>query len=379
MSASPQQKKTGQRKLQSIQILRGLAAGSVVIAHVIEHPSEQPNNEILTLGLFGVIVFFAISGFIIAHINNGTSDARFDPVSFLVRRFFRLVPLYWACTLLTYLCALFLPSLFKNTTADLGYLISSLFFIPATVPGDPSDWRPLLKLGWSLNYEVFFYLVFAACFFISSSLKRTIALTVVFGAMAATAFVIPPNSGILSFYLNFSLLAFIGGLWLAEAERRRLFDSVPVMGLVLMALIALAALGNLFSLDFRDFAGFYGYKWLVIAALSLVALSLACERLIGSGLLVRGLVKLGDVSYSLYLTHMFVVGFGWFVIRRLALGEVATVLGMALIVIVAVIGSLISYAVIEQPFNHVGRLATRGRGRRAEVSGEVPSEAQGRG
>jgi exopolysaccharide production protein ExoZ len=374
MSASP--RTSSQRKLQSIQILRGLAAGSVVIAHVIEHPSEQPNNAILTLGLFGVIVFFSISGFIIAHINNGPSgDARFDPASFLVRRFFRLVPLYWACTLLTYFCALFLPQLFKNTTADLGYLISSLFFIPAAVPGDPSDWRPLLKLGWSLNYEVFFYIVFAAFFFIADSLKRTIALTILFGAMAITAFFIPPNSGILSFYLNFSLLAFIGGLWLAEAERRQLFDSIPVVGIVLMALIALAALGNLFSLDFRDFAGFYGYKWLVIAALALVALSLAFERLIGNGLFVRGLVKLGDISYSLYLTHMFVVGFGWFVIKRLALGEVATVIGMSLIVAVSVIGAAISYAIMEKPFNHLGRILTPGRRARADM----PSGARGRG
>jgi peptidoglycan/LPS O-acetylase OafA/YrhL len=379
MSASPRQ--NTQRKLQSIQILRGLAAGSVVIAHVIEHPSEQPNNQILTLGLFGVIVFFAISGFIIAHISNGNpDDARFDPVSFLVRRFFRLVPPYWACTLLTFVCALFVPSLFKHTTADTGYLISSLLFIPAAVPGDPSDWRPILKLGWSLNYEVFFYLVFAASFFIAGSLRRTITLTAVFGAMVLAAFVIPPNSGILSFYLNFALLAFIGGMWLAEAERRRLFDRVPLAGLVLMGLIALAALGNLFSLDFHEFAGFQGYKWLVIAAIALVTLSLGCERFIGNGALVRMLVRLGDVSYSLYLTHMFVVGFGWFVIHRLGLGEVGTVIGAMLIVAVALVGAAISYAVLERPFNHLGRLATRGRkGRPNVVSTEVPSEVRGSG
>jgi exopolysaccharide production protein ExoZ len=373
--STPRQINT-QRKLKSIQILRGLAAGSVVIAHVIEHPSEQPNNEILTLGLFGVIVFFAISGFIIAHISNGNpQDARFDPMSFLVRRFLRLVPLYWACTLLTFFCDLFMPSLFKNTTADLGYLISSLLFVPAAVPGNPADWRPLLKLGWSLNYEVFFYLFFAASFFIASSLKRTVALTILFGAMAITAFFIPPNSGILAYYLNFSLLAFIGGLWLAEAERHRMFDRIPMTGIVLLAVVALAALIRLFALNFSDFAGFYGYKWLVIAALALVALSLAFERLIGSGLVVRGLVKLGDISYSLYLTHMFVVGFGWFVIRRLALGEVATVIGMALIVTVSIIGAAISYAIMEKPFNHLGRVLTPGRKARADM----PSEARGRG
>lgn len=372
MSASPQQ--NSQRKLLSIQILRGLAAGSVVIAHVIEHPSEQPNNSILTLGLFGVIVFFAISGFIIAHINNHPSgDARFDPVSYLIRRFFRLVPLYWVCTLLTFFCALFMPALFKHTTADVGYLVSSLLFIPAALPDAPNDWRPILKLGWSLNYEVFFYLVFAAFFFIANSLKRTIALTILLGSMASAAFFIPPESSILAFYLNFSLLAFVGGLWLAEAERRRLFDNMPLVGIVLMALIALAALGNLFSLDFRDFASFHGYKWLVIAALALVALSLAFERLIGNGLLVRGLVKLGDISYSLYLTHMFVVGFGWFVIKRLALGEVATVIGMALIVTVSVIGATISHAIMEKPFNHLGRLVTRGRKARAKVPANVTS------
>jgi exopolysaccharide production protein ExoZ len=364
----------GRRKLLSIQILRGLAAGSVVIAHTIEHPQTMPNDDILTLGLFGVIVFFAISGFIISHINSSehSAGARFDPADFLVRRFFRLVPLYWACTLLTFFCALFLPSLFKNTTPDIGYFVNSMLFIPAAIPGDPTDWRPLLKLGWSLNYEVFFYILFAAFFWVATTIRRTVLLTGLLGSMAMAAFFIEPASGILSFYLNFSLLAFIGGLWLAEAEKRRMFDRISPLGIFVTAAASLGSLWMLFSLHFSDFAGFHGYIWLVIAALALVALALACESFIRDAGIIHLLVRLGDISYSLYLTHMFVVGFGWFVIKRLSLGEAATAIGMALIVVACILGASISYVVIEQPFNRAARLFTR-KGRSGVAAATTPS------
>ncbi|OHV85044.1 acyltransferase [Rhizobium sp. LCM 4573] len=364
----------GRRKLLSIQILRGLAAGSVVIAHTIEHPQATPNDDILTLGLFGVVVFFAISGFIISHINSSghSADARFDPADFLVRRFFRLVPLYWACTILTFLCALFLPSLFKNTTPDIGYFVYSMLFIPAAIPGDPTDWRPLLKLGWSLNYEVFFYILFAAFFWVTSTLRRTVLLTGLLGTMAMAASFIQPNSGVIAFYLNFSLLAFIGGLWLAEAEKRRMFDHISPFGIFAMAAASLGSLWMLFSLHFLDFAGFHGYIWLVIAALALVALALACEGFLRDVGLMHLLVRLGDISYSLYLTHMFVVGFGWFVIKRLSLGETTTGVGMVLIVAACILGASISYVVIEQPFNRVARLFTR-KGRSGIAAAPSPS------
>ncbi len=57
------------KQLYSIQILRGLAATAVLIAHTIEHPRAETNNAITMLGVFGVQLFFVISGFIIAYVN----------------------------------------------------------------------------------------------------------------------------------------------------------------------------------------------------------------------------------------------------------------------------------------------------------------------
>ena len=81
-----------QTNLRSIQILRGVAAGLVVIAHVIEHADWVSGDPVLITGRFGVDIFFVISGFIITYI---TGDGPFDPKVFAIRRIFRVVPLYW--------------------------------------------------------------------------------------------------------------------------------------------------------------------------------------------------------------------------------------------------------------------------------------------
>lgn len=346
------------RQLYSIQILRGLAAIAVLIAHTIEHPRTETNNAITMLGVFGVQLFFVISGFIIAYVN---ADGPFRPGNFLIRRIFRIVPLYWLCTITVFFCALYLPSLFKTTVADVGYFIKSLFFIPAAAPGDPGDWRPIFKLGWSLNYELFFYLVFALFWWCKSALQRTILLTVIFGACVAGSFVVEPSASLAAFYLHKNLLTFMCGMWLAEAEKRRLWEEMPFAALAGIGIVAVAALYGTFSIPLAEFNNFSTYLVMCGAAVLLVAGALGIERWLGD-LRDNFLVGLGTISYSLYLTHMFVVGFGWGVLRKLNLGTAAEIAGMAVIVAGAIIAAKISYRLVEVPSNRLGHaLAKRDR------------------
>ncbi|MEL4377242.1 acyltransferase [Brucella cytisi] len=343
------------KQLYSIQILRGLAATAVLIAHTIEHPRAETNNAITMLGVFGVQLFFVISGFIIAYVN---ADGPFRPGDFLLRRVFRIVPLYWLCTITVFICALYLPSLFKTTVPDVGYFIKSLFFIPAATPGDPSDWRPIFKLGWSLNYELFFYLVFALFWWCKNALQRTILLTGIFGACVIGSFFVEPSASIAAFYLHKNLLTFMCGMWLAEAEKHRLWEKLSPVALAGIGILAIAALYGTFSTPLVAFNNFFTYLIMCGAAVLLVTGALGIERWLGD-LRDNFFVDLGATSYSLYLTHMFVVGFGWAVMRKLNVGPTLEIAGMAAIVIGAIIAAKISYRLIELPSNRLGHMLTK--------------------
>ncbi|QND52342.1 acyltransferase [Phyllobacterium sp. 628] len=345
---------SSRKKLSSIQILRGLAAGAVVIAHTIEHPLSESPNGLVILGAFGVQVFFVISGFIIAYVNQ---DGLFNPLTFLVRRVFRIVPLYWLCTILVFFCALYLPSLFKTTVADTAYFLQSLFFIPASVPGDPHDWRPIYKLGWSLNYEMFFYIFFALFWWCKASLTRTVMMSGVLGLFVAGSFFIERDGSWYSVYMHTNLLTFIAGMWLAEAEKYGVWDRLSAGSVALLAVLAVPLLIATFSISLADYRYFSLYLVSLAAAALLVILALACERWTRN-LQNNFFVQLGEISYSLYLTHMFVVGFGWFVINRLGLSGALQIAGMAGIVIACVIGAKISYHLVEMPSNKLGHLLT---------------------
>src|SRR5262249_47851617 len=136
--------------IYNIHLLRALAALAVVYFHVTSDAGLQlPVN----IGAHGVDVFFVISGFIIAYIGARSPDG------FLVRRLIRIVPFYWAATLVVFAVALLYPHVMRTTQADFAQLVYSLLFIPRETPY--AGMLPTLILGWSLNYEMYFYVLFA--------------------------------------------------------------------------------------------------------------------------------------------------------------------------------------------------------------------------
>lgn len=138
---------TQSSKIQSLQILRALAATSVVYLHIGCEP---------WFGGFGVDIFFVLSGFVMCYITDSGESGK----EFFLRRIARIVPLYWALTLITFVIAWLKPTLFNSTTADLGNLFKSLLFIPYVK--ENGSISPIIPVGWTLNYEVYFYLLISA-------------------------------------------------------------------------------------------------------------------------------------------------------------------------------------------------------------------------
>src|ERR1700756_2337701 len=137
--------------LLSIQALRAVAALLVLAGHIstiliAEH--KAASFPLFALGPFGVDLFFVISGFVMVYSSERLFGQPGAPFKFFARRLARIVPLYWAAT--SILVWFVVP--YASTKAVLG---SFLF-----APHIPSE-APLLFVGWTLIFEMFFYAVFA--------------------------------------------------------------------------------------------------------------------------------------------------------------------------------------------------------------------------
>ena len=299
-------------------------------------------------GPSGVDLFFVISGFIMLVT---TTKKPLSPLKFLELRVVRVVPLYWLMTLLMVGCAALIPYEFKTLQVSVPAVVKSLLFIPydsLSFPGYP--W-PLLVPGWSLNYEMFFYLVFALALFIPMrwrvvSLLATLVCLVLAGLMIGPS---PAESPILWVYTSPALLEFAGGiivghLWLRQALR------VP-----LGVSIAAIAVGC-FLLFMRDGLPFMSYTLPVGAFLTVAG----CLHPKIGALNSRLLLKLGDASYSIYLTHIFSLGVlrvVWTHFDRSPPSLASAAAFMAVAVLTGALPGFVVYKVIEKPLTNRLRLA----------------------
>jgi exopolysaccharide production protein ExoZ len=340
----------------SIQYLRGLAALSVLVTHSLQWPLGELHFGLLKTGRLGVEVFFIISGFIMTMI---AGSGQFKAGEFLVRRAFRIVPAYWAATFLVTILALAMPSQFRTTVPTFEGLIKSLLFIPSLEPK-----APLLLLGWTLDFEAFFYIVFASLFFLASE-ARTLVLCGLFAVLVAVGMGLENPTHVQAFYTSMSLIGFCAGTLLAQVYRHGLIrPNVWVRRALLIAVPVLLVLFYVVPWDNADRVALPVHLLMSVTAFGIVLLGLQIEA---DKLLPRvwSLKYLGDASYSVYLFHMFSVAAVWGVAKRmfdvqqplvyLAFSAVAIVTGLAF--------GLICHHGIERPFLN----ATQGWRRRPKA------------
>ncbi len=142
--------------INNIQILRAFAAISVAIVHSllgIHSYGFQSLNK-LDLGDFGVDIFFVISGFIMVFIQNNYKRTSVD---FFIQRIKRILPTYWICNFLILLLFFLFPSIFNTLKINFDHFFLSLFFLSQYILVS----KPVIVAGWTLEYEMFFYILFA--------------------------------------------------------------------------------------------------------------------------------------------------------------------------------------------------------------------------
>jgi exopolysaccharide production protein ExoZ len=335
---------TPRTQLLSIQYLRGLAALSVLGTHALQWPLAEMNMGLLKTGRLGVDVFFVISGFIITTI---AGDGRFNPGEFLIRRAFRIVPAYWAATLLITILAVAIPTQFRTTIPTIEGLVKSLLFIPSL---DPK--APLLLLGWTLNFEVFFYLLFASLFFLGSK-ARTLVLLGIFASLVGIGQFVTGLGHVEAIYTSPSLIGFSFGTILAQAYRHGLFARFCKQLRWASIAAPCTLLVAYYVVDWGGAEEIALWKHLLMSstALSIVWFGLNCEAA-SQVAYIKVFKYIGDISYSVYLFHIFSVGAIWAAARRFFdVHQPLAYLGCAtLVILVGLASGVVCHHFIEKPF-----------------------------
>ncbi|MEZ5773387.1 MAG: acyltransferase [Hyphomicrobiaceae bacterium] len=328
--------------LPAVQVMRLIAASMVVVYHAEVQVRRLSPDATLDLGIgaAGVDLFFVISGFIMVYV---TSMKPQSGSEFLLNRLARIAPLYWLYMTAMVAGLAIAPALFKSSAFDPPHLVLSYLFVPFPHPVLGIE-RPFLPLGWTLNYEMFFYAVFAALMWMPLG-RRVTAMAGGFAMLAAIGWMFPGLPSPVSFYASGMLLEFVFGMVIGIAFVRHVPSSLAAIAGAMVVASALVAVGVLSGVSEGPERVIY---WGIPAAV-VIATVLHLER---EGLWPRMPVVelLGDASYSIYLSHIFVLPVAAGLLTRFGVLDLlgATAL-RAMLLVIAVAAGTLAYLVIERP------------------------------
>jgi exopolysaccharide production protein ExoZ len=317
--------------IRPIQYLRALAAMMVVWVHsVYIIPGVAERLGAPYFGASGVDLFFVISGFIMVVT---TSRTEFTPQQFFLLRIIRVVPLYWLATL-----AWIAYKAFQHSFQGLypAAIAQSLLFIPYSPPGFPRGVWPILENGWTLNYEMFFYALFALSLAAPARIRLT-ALSVTLVLLVVVGKVFGPFAHpVASTYSSHYLLEFVAGMILAQSRLRGGSGDSLAQSLFLIV-FGFYCLGSVSS-----GLTVLGGAFLVIAG---------CLNPKICAIQNRPLLELGNASYSIYLAHQFVLeALAWSWMRLFPLVTwTSSVFFTSMALVVCALAGYLCYRFIERP------------------------------
>src|SRR4028118_1761489 len=151
------QSSTPHKKLNLLQVYRGIAALLVVMVHLTITSADLLNQltffNLFRAGWSGVDYFFVLSGFSMVYVHRSAIGKKDQLKSFLVKRAVRIYPIYWIITLTVWCLFLVIPGFANNQDLSLENVIVSLLLIP-------QNDKPILDVGCTLIYQLYFYFLF---------------------------------------------------------------------------------------------------------------------------------------------------------------------------------------------------------------------------
>jgi exopolysaccharide production protein ExoZ len=295
--------------LPGIQYLRAVAVVLVVCIHadgMMRYPQYFGASPfgMVDLGLFGVGVFFVISGFVIAIV---TLDAKLQPKmsvgQFGLKRFLRIVPFMWLCAI-----GYNALSFFVTHSVEWGPALRGIVLWPV------AELKP--NVLWTLRHEFIFYTLFA----LTMLLPRRFMWLLVLWFLAPLALLLFPQAGVippgpdhpngswgeLAFVvlrgseiganLQFGTGFLLGILWM---KKPKFMHETPNIGLWLILFVAFTA-AVLFEIAHFN-TGLVKCLTLTVVAGVIVWMGIVAKP--GKGVAQSTFNLIGNASYAIYLVH----------------------------------------------------------------------------
>ena len=314
-----------QNKITNIQVLRFIAAFSVMMVHL----------PLIGFGIWGVDIFFVISGFIMMYVTEKNHK------NFFLKRLIRIIPIYWILTFGVFSVAILKPDLLNNTTADYEHLLKSLFFIPFNK--NETGHFPILFLGWTLNYEMIFYIIFTITLIFFRKNKIIVCSSIII-LFVLLNYAFKEKNFIFQIYSNTILFEFIFGLiayyiWknynIKYSEISLLKKNILFFFLTFIILI-------LVNTHLPRVINFGIPAFFVVLIFLFFLKNFQFPKIF---------ILLGDASYCLYLIHPYVIQFFYKFLNISGLNLIQEISYTVIIIICTLLISIIFFKFIEKPIN----------------------------
>lgn len=343
-------------RLDLIQVLRAVAAILVLFTHSIDRlritfpmlgKDEWPDNNsgIYSIGNSGVDIFFVISGFLMLYVNYDYFQRPGAPRRFFLKRLVRIIPLYWSLTTLAVIMIVVSPSVFTYRNHVIPeWIIGSYLFVPVAM--NSGIVSPVIGPGWTLNFEMYFYLLFSICL-IWSRVRALLCLCIFFCLSVIIGAILHPLSPLPALMTSGQLLEFMAGMLIALASKEALpFSRWGSLASIIIGWMFLLLSTVYFTPRVGDGLGRFLF-WGIPAAMIVAG---AKDLSLGRGPLSKPLILLGDGSYSIYLFHTFALPASAIILRRSGMQSLVSFDMMVIfLIVIGIVSGMLCWYFVERP------------------------------
>jgi exopolysaccharide production protein ExoZ len=330
--------------IESIQIMRGVAAILVVLFHISIKGGQYGNDALkgFSIGGAGVDLFFIISGYIMCVSTIGR-DLNFN--RFMLHRVRRIIPLYWLTTTIGLIIYFYKPDIINTSGGE-----TSIWASYTLVPNGK---RYLNSNGWTLSYEFLFYILFGLLIH-KGTYKAMQLSSVVLFVLVASGLLLSYEGNAFNFATNNLFLEFIYGMGCFYLFNKKIIRPTTAMGLSLCILgTVLLVAEQVLRIPNQE----QGRGWLWGLPMLLVFTGFLCMEgfIKGSTSSLKKLfLEAGNSSYSLYLFHPFTLSGTAICLKWLHMTSNPYLFAVILFS-VSVIAGYIIYLYVERPLVAVSK------------------------
>jgi exopolysaccharide production protein ExoZ len=343
------------KKIQNIQGLRGIAVMLVCLFHLITVEEKYGGvNTILPhfleIGMVGVDLFFVISGFVMVLVTQNQFQSTKGVLKFLYHRSSRIYPLYWVYSFMVLIIYLNKPAWVNSAQGNQVDIISSFLLLP-------SHLLPLVMVGCTLIYEMYFYIIYSIILYFSPQKKLTYWLllwALIITIVNLTNKVSTPWTKVIFSPLT---IEFILGCFIAMIYKKHPLKNLSAI--ILLILISITGLVSGFYWHQSSTGHLYPANWyrvIIMGVPSVIIVYCLVSAELKSKLTHKWINYIGDISYSTYLSHVLtfnVLGRVWAYLAKDNL--IDNYIMIPTIIVVTILVGSISYKFIEQPLLKLSR------------------------